>query len=122
MQDIPAVAQLFQNAWAEVFGQNVCQFEQALKNDAIRVGLQVKRDRFLSTVYRTKIARAPLYEWPILTGVITLAGRFDLDDPCAHVGQHHGAIRPGQHACEIYDRDARERTVYGHTSTPVPRI
>ena len=41
--------------------------------------------------------------------VVAFSRLLDLDDPGAHVGQHHRAIRAGENAGEIEDRQTVQR-------------
>ena len=50
-------------------------------------------------------ASVPTKGGPQPTGVVTVAGRLDLDDPGTEVAEHHRRVRPGQGPGEVDDDD-----------------
>ena len=83
-------------------------------HDVLAAGIaQVDRDAALAAVHAHEVRRLAAREGRAPgAGLVALAGPLDLDDLGAEVGQQHRAVRPRQHAGQVEDADAGERT--GH--------
>ncbi len=114
MQRLPAIAELFHRAGAEILDQHVGLVEEPLEDGAVGLGLEVERDRLLAAVDRGEIGRFAVAEGTVFARVVALARRLDLDHARAHLGHQHGAIGPGEDARQIDDENARKRPCGGH--------
>ena len=85
--------------------------DQLLGRLQTRRGLQVEDDGPLVAVDRQEVGAQAV---EVVAGpgadVVAEAGRFDLDDVGAHVGEHHGAVGRGPGVLEGDDLDAVERS------------
>ena len=74
--------------------------------------LEIEREAFLVPVDAQEVGALLSEERRTpSTRVVAAPGLLDLDDPGAHVGEHHRAVRAGQHARQIDDGQAGERRV-----------
>src|SRR5215472_45666 len=114
MQTLPAVAKPIERARAKVLDQRVSLVEQMLEDLAVGWRFEVERNRLLAPVDRDEIRRFTVLEWTILTGIISLLRRFDLDHACPELGEQQRAVRARQDAREVDDRDAGKRPLLSH--------
>ena len=70
--------------------------------------LEIGLDGAFAPVERREIRRSRVGEGTQVTGVITVARHFDLEDLGALIGEHGGGIEAGQHAREVCDPDPVE--------------
>src|SRR5262249_25446364 len=84
------------------------------ENLAVGWRFQIEHDRFLAAVHAGKIGRLAPLERSVLPGVVTALRRLDLDHPRPQLGQKQRAVRPGENAREVDNRDAGEWSSLGH--------
>src|SRR5215471_15424871 len=101
-----------ERARPEVFDDDIGFREEAI-DDGTAVGvLEVDRDALLVAV-DAQVVRAFAFDERRTPRARVVAARWmlDLDDPRAHVGRKHRAVRSREHAREIENRDAGQRAV-----------
>ena len=125
VQPLDREAQAVEHAGAEVLDQHVAVPDQAGERLAAVVALEVEGDRLLvavagqevrrlAVVLRADERRAPA------AGVVTGAGRLDLDDAGAEVAEHHRGVRAGERPRQVDDDDPGQRSGGGGTDTVPP--
>ena len=70
--------------------------------------LEIGLDGAFAPVEGCEVRRSRVGEGTQVTGVVTVARHFDLEDLGALIGEHGGGIRAGQHAREVCDPDPVE--------------
>ncbi len=110
---LPAEARAIHRAGLEVFDQHIGLGQQPVEHGPPLRVLEIDRHALLVAIDAEEVGalgaderRAPVAR------VVALAGVLHLDHARAHVGQHHRAVRAGEHAGEIEHRDARERSCH----------
>ena len=96
-QALRAIAQAVHHPGAEVLHQHIRLIQQALKQLAVTRRLDVQHDAFLVAVEAAEIGAFSLHEGTEFAGIVSGPDLLHLDDTCAQVSQHHGAIRPGEY-------------------------
>src|SRR5262249_23476612 len=113
-----AETETIHRAGTEILDQHVALARQASQDLDAVTGLEIQRHALLAAVDRHEIRRFTQDERRPLPRVVALAGLLDLDDLGAHVAQHHGRERPGQHAGEIEHANTLKRLNSGHRNLP----
>ena len=119
-----AQAPFLHGAGLEVFGQHVGAFEQAQQDLAAGGLADVERDRLLVAVDADEVAGVRLVaERRAPVAHLVALRRLDLDHLGAVVGQDHRAVGTAEHAGQVDDLDAGERTRgYGEALSAVLRL
>ena len=100
---------------SEIFDQHVGPREQRIQNRPRALVLEIERERLLVAVDAEEVgALAADKGRPPRAGVVASPRLLDLDHSSSEVAQLHRAIRPGQDAAEIQDRQPFEGS---HTIT-----
>ncbi len=113
VQRRPPVAEALEHARPEVLDQHVGPREQRLERRPVGVALQVERDRLFPVVERREVERLPADERADRACVVARRRALDLDHARPQVREQQRAERAGQHARQVDDGDAGERTRIG---------
>ena len=85
-------------AGLHILDEDVGLVRQRKGDGPIRGVLQVKGYGALVAIYRQVVGGLTITRWRRPRASVVTFRAFDLDDVGAHVGQQHGAVRPGQDA------------------------
>jgi len=113
VEGLPAVAEFLHRARAEILDQNVGFFQESFEERAVVLILQIEGDALLAAVQRDEVGGGARDEGSNVPGVVTAIRALDFDHPGPQIAEHHGAVRAGEHACEIEHGNAVEGTSRG---------
>src|SRR5690606_36162434 len=109
VQRLPPEPRSIQRTRLEVLHEHVRARDETRQHLASLRVLEVHRHAFLVPVDAQKVRRLRPDEGRApLPGVVPVAGVFDLDDARAEIGEHHRAVRPGEHARQVDDGETVE--------------
>ncbi len=114
VQALPPEIELFHAPRTIVLDEHVGAGEQAMKDGAVVLVLEIERDALLAAVDRQQIARLAVVPGTDLAREISSVGMLDLDDAGAEVAEDQRADRAGEHAREVDDRGAGEWSRNAH--------
>jgi hypothetical protein len=113
LEHFDGIAELVEHAGAEVLHQHIGPREQSVEHRAIRVQLEVERDRLLAPVHRREVGGLPVDEGQEVARFVARPGLLDLDHCRTQVGEHHRAERTGEDTREVEHDEACERAWRG---------
>ncbi len=113
MQDVPAKAEFFERAGAEIFDDNIGVRSEAFDHiDAVR-RLQVHAYGLFVARLQIPPERRAVVQLSPFAKRIAIVRRFDLDDVGTELPQHAGSERRRNQGADFYDTNACERSCHG---------
>src|SRR5207253_4500747 len=94
-------AELLHGTGAEILYDNVAAADHSQEQLAVVSIFEVQRDALFAAIQGSEIRRLTVDERIEASRIVASSGMFDLDDPRAHLGQHHRAEWAGQNPCQI---------------------
>ena len=96
-----------QRSWLKILDEHISARQERFEDAPACGVLEVEREALLVAVDAEEVHALAIDEGRTPRPRVVAAGwMLDLDDACAHVGQHERAVRPGHDASQVEYRDS----------------